>query len=149
MKLLSFLLLCMATTGSFAQASKAGPAQPGKDEKEIRDLMARQAIAWNQGNIDAFMKGYWESDSLLFIGKSGVTNGYQNTLANYKKGYSDTAKMGKLFFDILEVRKLSADYCWVLGKWFLKRSIGDVGGHYTLLFRKIKGHWLIVADHSS
>ena len=142
MKLCSFLLLfCLTTTISRAQA--------GKDEKEIRDLMGRQTQAWNQGNLDAFMKGYWESDSLLFIGKSGVTHGYQNTLDNYKKGYSDTAKMGKLFFDILEVRKLSAEYYWVLGKWFLKRSVGDVGGHYTLLFRKIKGRWVIVADHSS
>lgn len=142
MKPLSFLLLfCLCASVSFAQY--------GKDESEIRDLLARQTIAWNQGNIDAFMKGYWESDSLLFIGKSGVTHGYQNTLANYKKGYSDTAKMGKLFFDLIEVRRLSADYYWVLGKWFLKRSVGDVGGHYTLLFRKIKGRWVIVADHSS
>lgn len=135
------LLFCLSTSVSFSQYSK--------DEKEIRDLLARQTEAWNGGNIDAFMKGYWESDSLLFIGKSGVTHGYQNTLANYKKGYSDTAKMGKLFFDLLEVRKLSAEYYWVVGKWFLKRSVGDIGGHYTLLFRKIKGRWAIVADHSS
>ena len=132
---------------SLAQGGKFTPGD--KDEQEIRALMARQTQAWNQGNIDAFMKGYWESDSLLFIGKSGVTHGYQNTLNNYKKGYSDTAKMGKLFFDIIEVRKLCPNYRWVLGKWFLKRSVGDVGGHYTLLFRKIKGRWVIVADHSS
>lgn len=142
MRLFSLLLLfCLGASASFAQFSK--------DEKEIRDLLARQTQAWNQGNIDAFMKGYWDSDSLLFIGKSGVTHGYQNTLANYKKGYSDTAKMGKLFFDLIEVRRLSANYYWVLGKWFLKRSVGDVGGHYTLLFRKINGRWQIVADHSS
>ena len=142
MKPLLFLLLfCLATTISLAQG--------GSDEQEIRHLMALQTEAWNKGNIDDVMKGYWESDSLLFIGKSGVTHGYRNTLNNYKKNYSDTAKMGKLFFDILEVRKLSAGYCWVLGKWFLKRSVGDVGGHYTLLFRKIKGRWVIVADHSS
>ena len=142
MKPLSFLLLLCLTTA-------ISRAQGGRDEQEIRALMGRQTEAWNQGNIDAFMKGYWESDSLLFIGKSGVTHGYRNTLDNYKKNYSDTAKMGKLFFDILQVRKLSAGYYWVLGKWFLKRSVGDVGGHYTLLFQKIKGQWVIVADHSS
>jgi ketosteroid isomerase-like protein len=142
MKLFSFLLLlCLAATGAVAQANK--------DEKEIRDLLSTQTNAWNRGSLDDFMKGYWESDSLLFIGKSGVTHGYQNTLDNYKKGYSDTAKMGKLYFDIIEVRKISASYYWVLGKWFLKRSAGDVGGHYTLLFRKINGKWKIVADHSS
>jgi uncharacterized protein (TIGR02246 family) len=119
------------------------------DEKAIRNLLRTQNEAWNRGNLDEFMHGYWESDSLMFIGKSGVTYGYQNTLKNYKKGYSDTAQMGKLFFDILQVKRLSADYYWVLGKWFLKRSVGDVGGQYTLLFRKIKGRWVIIADHSS
>ena len=124
-------------------------AQPNKDQKEIFDLLNRQTLSWNKGNIDEFMKGYWNNDSLMFIGKSGVTYGYNNTLNNYKKNYSDSAQMGKLFFDIKMVKKLSPEYYWVLGKWFLKRSVGDVGGHYTLLFRKIKGRWMIVADHSS
>jgi hypothetical protein len=124
-------------------------AQPAKDKQAILDILANQTRYWNEGNIDKFMVGYWQSDSLLFIGQSGVTNGYNNTLNNYKKNYSDTAKMGKLFFDILKVKQLSPEYYWVLGKWFLKRSVGDIGGHYTLLFRKIKGRWVIVADHSS
>ncbi len=120
-----------------------------EDEKHIRDILARQVDAWNRGNIDEFMIGYWESDSLMFIGKSGITYGYQNTLRNYKKGYSDTAQMGKLKFDILQVKQISDDAWFVVGKWFLKRSVGDVGGHYTLLFRRIRGQWVIVADHSS
>jgi hypothetical protein len=70
-------------------------------------------------------------------------------LNNYKKGYPDTAAMGKLEFNIISVQKLSGSYYTVVGRWFLKRSIGDVGGHYTLLFRKIKGQWVIVQDHSS
>lgn len=124
-------------------------AQANKDEKEILDLLHRQTHDWNKGNIDEFMSGYWQNDSLMFVGKGGVTYGYQNTLNNYKKNYSDSAKMGKLFFEILKIKKLSIDYYWVLGKWFLKRTIGDVGGHYTLLFQRIKGKWMIVADHSS
>ena len=124
-------------------------AQVNKDEKEITDLLNKQTLSWNKGNLDEFMKGYWHNDSLTFIGKSGITYGYTNTLNNYKKNYSDSAKMGKLFFEILQVKKLSAGYYWVLGKWFLKRSIGDIGGHYTLLFRKINGKWMIIADHSS
>lgn len=141
MKQLSFLLIscCMVL---FTVAQSAG-------EKAIRNLLRTQNEAWNRGNLEEFMHGYWESDSLMFIGKSGVTYGYQNTLKNYKRGYSDTAQMGKLSFDILQVKKLSADYYWVLGKWFLKRSVGDAGGQYTLLFRKIKGQWVIIADHSS
>jgi hypothetical protein len=95
------------------------------------------------------MQGYWENDSLMFIGKSGVTYGWQNTLNNYKRGYPDTAAMGKLVFNIISVQRLSKEYYTVVGQWQLKRSIGDVGGHYTLLFRRIKGKWVIVQDHSS
>ena len=124
-------------------------AQVTKDERAILDILNKQTESWNSGNIDAFMNGYWNSDSLMFIGKGGVTFGYKNTLNNYKKNYSDTAQMGKLFFDIITVKKLSAEYYWVVGKWFLKRSVGDIGGHYDLLFKKIKGKWVIIADHSS
>lgn len=119
------------------------------DEMAIRQLLDKQTAAWNRGDIDQFMDGYWESDSLMFIGKSGVTYGWSNTLKNYKRGYPDTAAMGKLHFDLITVKRLSDEYYFVVGKWFLKRSIGDIGGHYNLLFRKINGKWVIVADHSS
>nr|WP_294995292.1 DUF4440 domain-containing protein [uncultured Sediminibacterium sp.] len=130
----------MFTTFSYAQQG---------DEKIIRDILERQTRDWNRGDIDAFMKGYWQSDSLMFVGKSGVTYGYQQTLNNYKKNYPDTAAMGKLRFNILEVRRISSDHFFVLGKWMLTRSIGDLSGHYTLIFRKIKGVWNIISDHSS
>jgi ketosteroid isomerase-like protein len=120
-----------------------------KQEKTILGVLENQTLAWNRGDLAGFMKGYWENDSLMFIGKSGVTYGWTNTLNNYKKGYPDTAAMGKLTFTLIQVKKLSAKYYHITGKWFLKRSVGDVGGHYTLLFRKINGRWVIIADHSS
>jgi uncharacterized protein (TIGR02246 family) len=120
-----------------------------KDETAIRKLLDTQTKAWNNGNIEAFMKGYWENDSLMFIGQSGVTYGWTNTLKNYKKNYPDTAAMGKLSFDIITVKKLSDKYYQVVGKWYLQRSIGDASGHYTLLMQKINGEWVIIADHSS
>lgn len=120
-----------------------------QDETAIHTVLEKQRLAWNTGDIPSFMEGYWQSDSLMFIGKSGITYGWENTLKNYKKGYPDTAAMGKLNFTILEVKRLSDTYFFVVGKWHLVRSIGDAGGHFTLLFRKIKNKWLIVADHSS
>lgn len=124
-------------------------AQKDSDETTIRNLLDAQTKAWNQGDLTNFMKGYWESDSLMFIGKSGLTYGWQQTLNNYKKGYPDTAAMGKLSFDIKKVQRLSADHFFVVGKWMLTRSIGNLSGHYTLILKKIKGQWFIVADHSS
>ena len=126
-----------------------GAAAQSKDEQAIRKVLHTQTEAWNNGNIDEFMRGYWDHDSLKFIGKSGVTYGYKATLERYKKNYFDTAQMGKLSFDILEVKRLSPEYYFVLGKWFLKRSVGDIGGMYTLIFRKINGRWVIVSDHTS
>ncbi|MEO6537686.1 MAG: DUF4440 domain-containing protein [Ferruginibacter sp.] len=120
-----------------------------KDEGLIRSAMGEQLQAWNSGDINRFMQTYWHDDSLMFIGKSGVTYGWQNTFDNYKKGYPDTAAMGKLNFDIIQVKRLSAIYFSVVGRWHLTRSIGDIGGHFTLLFRKVKNKWLIISDHSS
>ncbi len=120
-----------------------------RGEQAIYKAIDLQKDAWNNGNLEKFMQTYWKNDSLMFIGKSGVTYGWQNTLNNYKKGYPDTVAMGKLSFDILHLKKLSGSYYSLVGKWFLTRSIGNVGGHFTLLFRKIKDKWLIVSDHSS
>jgi ketosteroid isomerase-like protein len=137
--LLTLLFLALALSG-FAQA---GP------EASIRRIMADQAAAWNKGDIDEFMKGYWNNDSLIFVGQSGLNYGYGAALANYKKGYDSPDKMGQLYFTLLSIKQLSADYCFVLGKWMLKRKIGDVGGIFSLLFRKIGGRWQIVVDHTS
>ncbi len=120
-----------------------------KNEKAIRNMLSKQEAAWNTGKLESFMKGYWVNDSLLFIGKNGPKYGYQTTLENYKKGYPDTAHMGKFTSTILSIKKLSNQYYFVVGKWFLKRTVGDATGHYTLLIRKINGEWVIVADHSS
>jgi ketosteroid isomerase-like protein len=118
-------------------------------ERTISTILDQQTAAWNRGDLEAFMSGYWKSDSLMYIGKSGVTYGYDRTLDSYRRNYGDTARMGKLKFDLVQVKRLSPRYYYVVGKWSLKRSAGDVGGHYTLIFKKIKGAWVIVSDHSS
>lgn len=136
------LLITIILSGYFSSAQSA-------DEKLIRDAIKEQVSAWNAGDNNRFMQTYWQSDSLMFIGKSGVTYGWQNTLNNYIKGYPDTAAMGKLDISLVDVKRLSVLYFHVVGKWHLTRSVGDIGGHFTLLFKKIKGKWVIVADHSS
>ncbi len=138
---LSAVIICLLfSTIAFTQS---------KDEKAILTGLEDQRLAWNKGNLVSFMDMYWKNDSLMFIGKSGVTYGWQNTLDNYKKGYPDTAAMGKLKFDILELKRLSVIYFHVVGKWHLTRSIGDVEGHFNLIIKKVKNRWVIVADHSS
>ena len=136
--ILVFTFFCCSI---FAQSSSA--------EKEIRAVLTLQDEEWNRGNIAGFMESYWKSDSLMFIGKSGITYGWQKTLDNYKKSYPDTAAMGKLRFDLIEFKLLGDKDCFVVGKWFLTRSIGNLNGAFTILLRKINNTWVIIADHSS
>jgi len=123
--------------------------QAEAQETEIRALLQKQTEAWNRGDIEDFMEGYWKNDSLMFIGKSGITYGWQQTLDNYKRGYPDKTAMGQLTFTLIEIKRLSSKYYSVVGRWNLKRTIGDIGGHYTLLMKKINGVWVIISDHSS
>ena len=140
MRIIFLFLLSIYAALSFGQS---------KEETSIRQLLATQTECWNRGDIDGFMKTYWKNDSLMFIGKTGVHFGWQETLNNYKKSYPDTTAMGKLSFDIIDIKKLSPVYYYLVGKWMLKRSIGDVSGYYNLLLKKINGRWYIIADHSS
>lgn len=139
-KIYVVLAIMFITTCAFAQT---------KDDIIIKNILDQQTIAWNGGDIVNFMKPYWRSDSLMFIGKSGITYGWQKTMENYKKNYPDAAAMGKLDFTILQTKRLSVLYYSVVGKWHLTRTIGDLNGHFTLLFKKIKNTWVIVSDHSS
>ncbi len=155
------LLMCILLSQNlFAQNTTAPKPEPIIDVtityeneqdniKAIQAILQNQTAAWNKGDLDAFMVGYWKSDSLVFMGKSGPTYGYKNTLANYKKNYPDANYMGKLHFDIVSIKPLGKSYFFVIGKWFLQRSVGDVNGVYTLIFRKTKTGWKIISDHSS
>jgi hypothetical protein len=144
--LCAFILLSLP---GLAQSASPSPTPSTDNGAAVRKVLADQVLGWNRGSIEDFMKGYWNNDSLLFVGKAGISYGYATTLAHYKKDYSDPDKMGKLFFSLLEVKRLSAAHYFVIGKWLLKREAGDLGGIFSLLFRKINGRWLIIADHTS
>jgi hypothetical protein len=139
----SFLIILVYIFSTFSLFSQS------EDEREVRALLDFQIQGWNKGNIPAFMESYWKSDSLMFIGKSEVTYGWKKTLYNYNKNYPDKAAMGKLKFDLLQVKQLNSTHFFVVGKWHLTRSIGDVGGTFSLLFRKVANRWVIIADHTS
>lgn len=119
------------------------------DSAAVVQEMARQEAAWNRGDIDAFMESYWKSDDLQFIGANGPTYGWQQTLDNYKRRYPDREAMGRLSFDILTLNRRSPTVMSLIGKFHLQRSIGDLEGFFLLIWQKIDGRWLIVADHTS
>jgi beta-aspartyl-peptidase (threonine type) len=117
-------------------------------ESAIRKVMADQAAAWNRGDIESFMQGYWNSDKLTFV-SSQVTRGWKPTLERYKKTYDTREKMGTLTFSDLEINVLSNEAATVLGSWSLARANDSPHGKFTLIFRKFKDGWKIVHDHTS
>lgn len=110
--------------------------------------MDKQVVDWNGADIDAYMVGYWKSDSLLFIG-SKITSGWDNTLARYKKNYPTKEAMGTLRFEILRIDFISTGAYLVTGKYFLTRITDNPNGVFTLLFRKKEGKWVVVYDHTA
>ena len=125
-------------------------AQSNKDVSDIDSVLHTQEKRWNEGKIEEFMEYYAKNEDLKFIGKSGVTQGWASTLKRYQTSYPNRETMGTLSFDIQEVDVTAGQTAWVLGRWNLKRpSLGDVGGYFTLLLKKIDGRWLVVRDHTS
>lgn len=119
-------------------------------EKLIKDKMIEQQKCWNKGDIDGFMKCYWENDSLRFIGSRGINYGWQTTLDNYKKSYPSKEDMGILTFTFEDITVFTATEAYVVGKWHLDRQKKeDVGGYFSLIWNKKNGKWVIVSDHTS
>lgn len=139
MKIFLTLILILVITNSFSQ----------KEVETVKSLMNKQQAAWNKFDIEGFMEYYWKSDSLKFIGSKGLTYGWQKTLDNYKKSYPDSDAMGQLEFNINSAELFGKNAVYVIGKWTLHKNDKDVGGYYTLLWKKINNKWVIVADHTS
>ncbi len=115
----------------------------------IQSVLHAQQDAWNRGDIDAFMSGYWRSDKTVFVSGDEVTRGWQKVLDRYKAKYSDRAKMGTLTFSEIEITSLSTDSAVALGSWKLKRDNDEPHGRFTLVFRRFPDGWKIVHDHTS
>lgn len=149
-QLFHIVLFNLLVLPGLCQSSSSQKLAANRDRRFILEALKRQTDDWNVGRIDRFMTSYWNSDSLTFVSKVGITYGYQATLANYKKRYPDRASMGTLKFDILQLDLLTPTMAYVIGRFQLTRpEIGNTDGHFTLLWRKIKNRWVIVSDHSS
>lgn len=145
MKKLLLLITFFCLIPTLAQDSK----RDAKAAEAIKTVMNEQAAAWNRGDIEGFMQGYWKSSNLVFVSSANVTRGWQPTLDRYKKSYDSKAKMGVLAFSDLEINVLSKDSAVVLGRWSLQREKDNPNGRFTLIFRKFKEGWRVIHDHTS
>jgi ketosteroid isomerase-like protein len=146
MKPFILVLLYFAVHGSLT-------AQTVSENDSVRQIILstidRQVRGWNDGNIEAFMQGYAQFDSLRFASGGSVTFGWKNMLERYRKRYPTRSAMGTLIFSGITVDLISKDAAMVFGTWRLKRGKDEPWGLFTLLFKNINGEWRIVHDHTS
>jgi len=148
--ILSALAVISVSCNNSAEKTSAANAQlTGAEREEIMNTFMATQDAWNAGNLEDFMKGYWESESLVFTGAAGPTYGYSKTLERYKLNYPDQETMGMLKFKVIDLYKIDSSTALMIGQFYLSRSMGDVIGFYTLVWQEIEGRWLIISDHSS
>ena len=152
-RLLMLALLCLAALSASAQDTKVKPAADTPATAAVLKMLAIQDEAWNRGDIEGFMQYYWKNESIRFAGGDSFRYGWQATLDSYKKGYPDAAAMGKLSFDLIEIREINPDMVYVFGRWKLTRVIdaADKAPHglFTLIVERKDGAWVITRDHTS
>jgi ketosteroid isomerase-like protein len=118
-------------------------------QTSIHAVLTAQVEAWNAGNIEGFMQGYVQSDSMRFASGATVQRGWKAALERYKKSYPTKAAMGRLTFSELEMTMLSPEAALVLGRWKLQREKDEPQGLFTLVFRRTASGWRIIHDHTS
>ena len=139
------LLLALVAAAPLARAAEAD------DTAAVHALLAAQVAAWNRGDLESFMAGYWRSPELMFCSGANVTKGWDATLERYRKRYqAEGREMGTLRFEALEVQLLGKDAAFARGEYHLKMKDGqEPHGRFTLVLRRIGGDWRIVHDHTS
>ena len=143
------LVLCLAALIFLGLGSRSNAKPDASGEAQIRAILDLQTAAWNRGDLDTFMTGYWKSPETEFVGASGLTRGWQAVLDRYRRNYPDGKAMGRLTFSNLEVHLVCPDAAFVIGEFQLEREKDRPAGIFTLNFRKFTEGWRIVADHTT
>ena len=147
--LLVALLLVVISPLTTAARRATAPKPNVMITKAVQAVLDAQAAAWNRGDIEGFMAGYWRSEDTIFVSGDSLTRGWQTVLDRYKKNYATREKMGTLIYSDLEITPIGTDAAIALGRWHLQRAKDEPHGRFTLIFRRTKQGWRIVHDHTS
>jgi uncharacterized protein (TIGR02246 family) len=145
---LALLLLALAV-GPFGPWRRAGAGEPAEVERAVRQVLDEQVEAWNRGDLEGFMAGYWASPELSFFSQDKRTRGWEATLERYRRDYPTKEKRGRLAFRDVEVRVLGPDSAFVRGRYELLRGDDRPTGLFTVVFKRLPEGWRIVHDHTS
>jgi ketosteroid isomerase-like protein len=129
----------------------SGCGRPAADHPEIRQVLGQQTEAWNRGDLDGFMQGYWKSDETVFRSSTGETHGWQAVLDKYKQSYPTPERMGRLAFEGVQISRTGEEQAEVSGRFRLRIDAdggGQQTGRFYLMMRRIDGAWVIVKDYT-
>jgi uncharacterized protein (TIGR02246 family) len=135
----------------FISAACSAPPRAADPVPEVRTVWNAQVDAWNRGDLEGFMNGYWKSPDLVFFSNGAETRGWQQTLDRYRAGYQGEGKrMGTLDFPQLDFKPLGPEAVLARGQWRLTMPDGKQStGMTSVTFQKLPEGWRIVHDHSS
>src|SRR4051794_6139136 len=139
------LVVCLTAVRSNCASAAEDPVQA------IRAVLKQQQAAWNKGDLDAFLSGYWKSPKVVFQSGGNRYDGWEAMRDRYRKRYKAEGKaMGEVSFSAIDIEMLGPESAFVRGAWRLTMPDGSKpGGLFTLIFRKFPDGWKIVHDHTS
>lgn len=119
-------------------------------KEAIERVLREQTVAWNKGDLESFMAGYWRSPRLSFFSGKDPKRGWQDTIQRYRDRYqSEGREMGQVTFSEVDIEMLGTDSAWVRGRWQVVTKKEKLEGLFTLLFKRLPEGWRIVHDHTS
>ncbi|MGH9452764.1 MAG: YybH family protein [Terriglobia bacterium] len=142
--LVSLLLVVSLPTAIRAAGSSA--------RAQVIALLTNQVQAWNKGDLNAFMQGYWQSGETEYVGVNGIVQGWKAIQERYQRTYQVTKSMGRLQFEGLHVTVLAPDAALAVGEYVLRSGNNgnkESRGIFTLVLRRFPEGWRIVNDHTS
>ena len=117
-------------------------------QEDAQAVLDAQVARWNEGDLAGFVETYWDGPELTFFGRSGLTRGRADLLANYERGYPTPEARGVLSFEVVDYRPLGADHALLLGRYHLERQ-EPANGVFSLVLARRDGEIVILHDHST
>jgi len=146
-QLFTFSLLILLSCSMNNTKTIDAVTQDANEIDAIKKILTAQQECWNNGDINGFMKGYWNSEELIFTSLNHKpAYGWENTLERYKNSYPTKSSMGELNFEILDLRLISKTTATLKGKWELIREKDHPNGLFWLDLEKFDKDWLITKD---
>jgi beta-aspartyl-peptidase (threonine type) len=144
------LVLATACASGGARNGAATDAVSPQLQQHLTQLMDESAVAWNRGDLDAFLATYKDDARTAFMAPQ-ITYGLADIRARYERTYfKDGQPKAQLAFGDLRFRPLGANHVLMTGRWYLTDPDGKKAeGYYTLIWENTPDGWKMIHDHSS